>query len=188
MGGVALAEREARARLVDLLPVVERRDDVDFSSDCLGNLGEYAEEDGDLALAIDYYRRAIDRSTRIRGESDEFVMQTRSYLVDTLRRQERWSEALAELDTMLRIQREHERGFSPWTIRFAMQRGEALLRLGRMREAELQLAEADLLVRDRIGPNHGMRNRIRAYLRDALTAQGRGEEAAREWGDVGLAG
>jgi len=89
---------------------------------------------------------------------------------------------------MLQIQREHERGFSPWTIRFAMQRGEALLRLGRMKEAEMQLAEADELVRDRIGPNHGMRNRIRSYMRQVLVAQGREEEARREWADVELAG
>ena len=39
---------------------------------------------------------------------------------------------------------------------------------------------------DRIGPNHGMRNRIRAYLREALAAAGRGEAAQREWPDVPL--
>jgi tetratricopeptide (TPR) repeat protein len=178
----------ARQKLVDLLPVVEGRDDVDLASDCLGTLGEYAERSGDLAQAIGYYQRAITRSSRIRGEFDEMVIQTRSYLVDTLRRQERFPEVLAELDAILSIQREHERGFSPWTIRFAMQRGEALLRLGRYKEAEIQLAEADVLVRDRIGPNHGMRNRIRNYMRQALVALGRSDEAEREWKDVELAG
>jgi tetratricopeptide (TPR) repeat protein len=114
------------------------------------------------------------------------VVQTRSYLVDTLRRQGRWEEALAELEALLSIQREHERGFSPWTIRFAMQRGEALLRLGRLELAVDQLIEADELVRSHIGPNHGMRNRIRAYLREALAAQGVGDDELRQWSDVPL--
>ena len=69
-----------------------------------------------------------------------------------------------------------------------MQRGEALMKLGRLKEAEIQLAEADELVRDRIGPNHGMRNRIRNYMRQVLIAQGREDEARREWADVELAG
>jgi len=187
-GGSADLDRLARQKLTELLKVVESRDDVDLASDCLGTLGEYAERDGDLAQAITFYKRAIVRSGRIRGENDEMVIQTRSYLVDTMRRQERFEEVLVELDAMLLIQREHERGFSPWTIRFAMQRGEALMKLGRLKEAEVQLAEADQLVRDRIGPNHGMRNRIRAYMRQVLVAQGRAEEARREWADVELAG
>ena len=181
-------DRLARQKLTELLPVVESRDDVDPASDCLGTLGEYAERAGDLAQATNFYKRAIVRSGRIRGESDELVLQTRSYLVDTMRRQERFEEVLTELDAMLRIQREHERGFSPWTIRFTMQRGEALMKLGRLKEAEVQLAEADELVRDRIGPNHGMRNRIRTYMRQLLISQGREEEARREWADVELAG
>jgi serine/threonine protein kinase len=184
-GGEALAA-EARSRLVALLPVIESRDDVDAASDCLGALGEFAESEGDLGLAVDYYRRAVARSTRINGASDEHVVQTRSYLVDSLRKQQRWNEALVELDALLLIQREHDRGFSAWTIRFAMQRGEALLRLGRLDEAVLQLAESDQLVRDRIGPNHGMRNRVRAYLREALAKQGMPDRAEREWPDVPL--
>jgi tetratricopeptide (TPR) repeat protein len=186
-GAEELTER-ARGMLLELLPVVEQRDDVDLASDCLGTLGEYAEAAGDLDLAAEYYLRAITRSTRIRGASDETVVQTRSYLVDTLRRQGRWPEALAELDALLSVQREHERGFSPWTIRFAMQRGEVLLRLGELRPAELQLIEADALVRDHIGENHGMRNRIRAYLRECLVAQGRAEEGERLWRDLPLNG
>ena len=185
-GGVGLAT-EARLRLVALLPVIEARDDVDAASDCLGALGEFAEAEGDLELAIDYYRRAVARSTRINGAADEHVVQTRSYLVDSLRKRERWAEALVELDALLLVQREHDRGFSAWTIRFAMQRGEALLRLGRLDEAVRQLVESDELVRDRIGPNHGMRNRVRAYLREALVQQGMPERAEREWTDVPLA-
>jgi tetratricopeptide (TPR) repeat protein len=172
--------------LLELLPLVEPRDDVDLSSDCLGTLGEYAESAGDLDLAAEYYMRAITRSTRIRGAEDETVVQTRSYLVDTFRRQGRWTEALAELEALLAVQREHERGFSPWTLRFAMQRGEALLRLGEHAAAERQLVEVDALVRDRIGENHGMRNRIRAYLRETLEAQGRADEARRAWPDIML--
>ena len=179
-------ELESRRRHEELLPIIEARDDVDLASDCLGALGEYAEADGNLALAADYYRRAVERSTRIKGESDELVVQARSYLVDTLRKQMRWDEALLELDSLLLIQRGHERGFSPWTIRFAMQRGEALLRLNRPREAEQQLVEAEILVRDRIGPTHGMRNRVRFYLREALVAQNRADEAAQEWKDIEL--
>jgi serine/threonine protein kinase len=185
--GGAVFVQMARAQLQELLPVIEARDDVDLSSDCLGTLGEFAEVDGDLTLASEYYRRAIARSKRILGETNELVLQTRSYLVDTLRRQSRWLDALAELDTLLAVQRDHERGFSPWTIRFAMQRGEALLRIGRFKEAELQLVEADTLIRDRIGPSHGMRNRVRAYLRDALRQQERSDEAEREWADVPIA-
>jgi tRNA A-37 threonylcarbamoyl transferase component Bud32/tetratricopeptide (TPR) repeat protein len=184
-GEVALAA-VAKERLEALLPVIEQRDDVDPASDCLGTLGEYAEAEGDLAGATEYYIRAIARSARIRGSADEVVVQTRSYLVDTLRRQGRWEETLAELEALLSIQREHERGFSPWTIRFAMQRGEALLRLGRLEFAVDQLIEADELVRSHIGPNHGMRNRIRAYLREALAAQGVGDDEIRQWSDVPL--
>ena len=177
---------QAKSMLLALLPLVERRDDVDLSSDCLGTLGEYAESEGDLDLAAEYYMRAITRSTRIRGAGDETVVQTRSYLVDTLRRQGRWTDALVELEALLAVQRERERGFSPWTLRFAMQRGESLLRLGELAEAERQLIEVDALVRDRIGENHGMRNRIRAYLRETLAAQGRADEAARAWPDIDL--
>ncbi len=179
--------RQSRQRYVDLLPIIEARDDVDQASDCLGALGEFAEEDGDYASAANYYQRAVKRSTRIKGESAELVVQTRSYLVDALRKQERWDDALRELEELLTIQREHERGFSPWTIRFAMQRGEVLARLGRHHEAELQLVEAEILVRDRIGPSHGMRNRVRYTLRQVLAAQGRSEEAERDWSDVALA-
>jgi tetratricopeptide (TPR) repeat protein len=174
----------ARARLLELLPVVDARDDVDVTSDCLGALGEYAEADGDAEQATDYYRRAIARTTRIRGANDEATVQTRSYLVDTLRKQKRWGEALAELDQLLLIQREHERGFSPWTVRFAMQRGEVLLELDDLKNAERQLIEADILVRDHIGPAHAMRNRVRAYLRETLEKQDRADEARRLWGDV----
>lgn len=186
--GAAELTEQARRMLLELLPIVEQRDDVDLASDCLGTLGEFAEAAGDLDLAAEYYLRAITRSTRIRGASDETVVQTRSYLVDTLRRQERWPEALAELEALLDVQREHERGFSPWTIRFAMQRGEVLLRLGEPVAAELQLVEADALVRDHIGENHGMRNRVRAYLREALVAQGRSADAERLWRDLPLNG
>ncbi len=174
----------ARARLLELLPVVDARDDVDVTSDCLGALGEYAEADGDTAQATEYYRRAIARTTRIRGANDEATVQTRSYLVDTLRKQKRWREALAELDALLLIQREHERGFSPWTVRFAMQRGEVLLELDDLKNAERQLIESDILVRDHIGPAHAMRNHVRAYLRAALEKQDRADEARRLWGEV----
>jgi len=183
--GAALRELAER-QLAALLAEVEPRSDVDLASDCLGLLGEFAERRGDSAAAVEYYRRAIARSIRIRGAADEHVVQTRSYVADAMRRQGRWQELLVELDELLLLQRSHERGFSPWTIRFAMQRGEALYHLGQLHEAETQLIEADLLVRDRIGPNHGMRNRIRAYLREVLKADGRGDTAERDWPDVPL--
>jgi hypothetical protein len=62
-----------------------------------------------------------------------------------------------------------------------------LLKMGQQDEAVRQLVETDELVRDRIGPNHGMRNRVRAYLREALVQQGMPERAEREWADVPLA-
>ena len=185
-GGAEL-KRAAKSMLESVIPLTEDRNDVDLASHCLGILGDYAESDRDNERASEYYRRAVARSVRIKGESDEDVVRARGYLVESLGRQERWNEMLVELDALLLVQREHERGLSPFTIRLAMQRGEALLRLGRFGESERQLVEADALVRDRMGPNHGMRNHVRAYLRAALTAQGRGDEAAREWQDVELA-
>ena len=71
-------------------------------------------------------------------------------------------------------------------MRFAMQRGEALLRLNRAEDAELQLIEAEGLVRDWLGEKHKMRNKVRVLLRETLTAQNRADEAARVWPDVAV--
>ena len=64
----------------------------------------------------------------------------------------------------------------------------ALARLDRAVEAEEQLVRAEGLVRDFIGPRTTMRNKVRAVLRDVLTANGRGDEATRLWADVSLTG
>ena len=61
---------------------------------------------------------------------------------------------------------------------------EVLLELDDLKNAERQLIEADILVRDHIGPAHAMRNRVRAYLRETLEKQDRADEARRLWGDV----
>lgn len=175
---------ESRALLEALLNDIESRDDVDVASDCLGMLGEWAEDEGDLARAEDYYRRAAARSTRIKGEADELTVQARSYLVGLLYKKERWDEMLAETDALVAIQRANDRATSPWTLMFLQRRGQALMGLGRFADAEAQFVEAEALIRDWVGPESGMRDRTRALIRKALEAQGRGEEAAREWGSV----
>ncbi|MFM7133413.1 MAG: serine/threonine-protein kinase, partial [Planctomycetota bacterium] len=112
----------AHEELIVLAGIVEERGDVDGASDCLGLLGEHAEAEGDIALAETYYRRAAARSIRIVGPESELTVQARSYLVDALRKEERWPEALVELDQLLDIQRRNGRATGAWTLRFAMQR------------------------------------------------------------------
>ncbi|MFM1822848.1 MAG: hypothetical protein RI967_1114, partial [Planctomycetota bacterium] len=164
---------ESRALLEALLPAIESRDDVDTASDCLGMLGEWAEDDGDLAKAEDYYRRAAARSTRIKGGADELTVQARSYLVGLLYKRERWDEMLAETDELVAIQRANGRETSPWTLMFLQRRGQALMGAGRFADAEAQFIEAEALVRDWVGPESGMRDRTRALIRKSLEAQGR---------------
>ena len=111
-------------------------------------------------------------------------MQARSYLVGLLYKKERWDEMLAETDALVAIQRANDRATSPWTLMFLQRRGQALMGLGRFADAERQFIEAEALIRDWVGPESGMRYRTRALIRKALEAQGRGEEAAREWPGV----
>ncbi len=177
---------EARRRLAELVPIVEGRDDVDTSSDCLILLALDEESDGNMAEAAKLYTRAVARSTRILGAEASLTAQTRGARVDSLIKQKQWETALAELEALLVIQRAHAREYSPWTIRFAMQRGDALLRLNRAEDAELQLIEAEGLVRDWLGEKHQMRNKVRVLLRETLIAQNRADEAARVWPDVAV--
>ena len=174
--------------LRELVEVLETRDDVDTASDCLGALGQYAEDADDAPLALQYYTRASDRSTRINGPRAELTVQARSYTLEMYRKQARFAEALVELDALLAIQRAEGREHKPWTLMFEWQRGHALARLDRAVEAEEQLVRAEGLVRDFIGPRTTMRNKVRAVLRDVLTANGRGDEATRLWADVSLTG
>lgn len=178
----------AKIMLRELVEVLETRDDVDTASDCLGALGQYAEDAGNAPLASQYYTRASDRSTRINGPRAELTVQARSYTLEMYRKQARFAEALVELDALLAIQRAEGREHKPWTLMFEWQRGHALAQLNRVVEAEAQLVRAEGLVRDFIGPRTSMRNKVRAVLRDVLTADGRGDEATRLWADVSLTG
>ncbi len=176
--------KRGHAQLMVLAPIIEQRDDVDTASDCLATLGELAQAEGNLELALDYYARAAARSTRIEGADSALTVQARHYLVDMHRARSQWSEALALLDELLIIQRRNDRAHSPWTLRFALQRGEALLRLDRAAEAQAQLIETEALVRDWLGPKHAMRNKVRVFLRESITAQGRSEAELAPWLDV----
>lgn len=178
------AAAQGRAQLIALAPIIEQRNDVDTSSDCLATLGEFAQTDGNMELAFDYFQRAAARSTRIEGAEASLTVQARHYLVDMHRARKQWSEALLLLDELLAIQRRNDRAHSPWTLRFALQRGESLLRLDRAVEAEAQLIETEALVRDWLGPKHAMRNKVRVMLRESLTAQGRSEADLAPWADV----
>jgi hypothetical protein len=91
---------------------------------------------------------------------------------------------LAETDELVAIQRANGRETSPWTLMFLQRRGQALMGAGRFADAEAQFIEAEALVRDWVGPESGMRDQTRALIRKALEAQGRAEEAAREWPSV----
>ncbi|MSR41016.1 MAG: serine/threonine protein kinase [Phycisphaerales bacterium] len=178
---------KARAMLVQLADIVETRDEIDTTSGCLSALGEYADADGDHAKALEYFERAVQRSTRIAGPDTQSTVEARSYRVDVYNKQLRFDLALQELDALLAIQYAQAREHKPWTLLFELQRGQALWKLERMPEAEAQLIRAEGLIRDYIGANAPMRNKARVVLRDFFNAQGRTDEATA-WADVAVAG
>ena len=173
----------AKAMLIELAEIVELRDEIDTTSGCLSQLGEFALADKDHAKALEYFQRAVDRSTRIAGPHMRSTVEARSYLVDVFRAQERWDRLLQELDELLVIQRGDNRDHEPFTLSFELQRGQALVKLERFPEAEAQLIRAEGLIRDYIGPNSPMRNRARAIIRTLLESQERALDASA-WAEI----
>ena len=154
-------------------------DHGELSAQLLHQRGALLYEEGDFDASIDAYRQALDLLDELEGDGEKRVAaQAFIGLGVSLKRLERFDEALEADDAALILLNDVHPENHPDTLACLSNRAEVLNNLGRVEEAEAQLF--DLLERRRavFGPTHERVGLTLNNLADSLRARAQYAQAA----------
>ncbi len=175
LGSFAKAERQVRAQLE-----IERRLHGGDSAEALravGQIGHYRDHLGDPRGAADLLQQAVDGLSRTLGPDHPDTLANRNNLALAYRDAGRNAEAIALLETTLKLRKARLGSDHPDTLVSGNNLGEAYLKVGRTAEAIALLEETVKLMTSKLGPDHPNTLASRNNLGTAYLAGGRTREA-----------